>query len=257
MSPLPSSQTLSQQLGISDVAATFVDLVHMTASGASTVDVFSTLAARCIEIIPIEASGILLFDVDHGLQVIGSSSHSAHLLDLFQVQNDNGPCLACCRDGKMVSDTELSPNGPWPQFSALARNHGFTAVYAIALKAKEHVLGALNLFSTRELTEKELLLAQALTDVATIAFLQADPDQDAFVLARQHNTALIARNTMEQAKGVLCQRYTIDLDQAYTRILRVASSLNMGVVQLSTAIVNRTIDSDTSSALDNAYTPYI
>jgi len=243
---------LQQELGISDLAATFADIVHMSALGANTVDVFSMLTQRIVEILPVKACGILLIDVNHTLQVVGSSEHSAHLLDLYQLQNNSGPCMEAYQTGNVVSDTQLSDTGVWPAFAQLARSLNFTAVYAIPLSRRSQVLGALNLFCESELTQRNLTLAQVLADAATVALLQADPKNDEIVVVRNTASTISSRNAIEQAKGVLSQRYSIDMNDAYRRIQKVSAQHQMGIVELAAHIAHRTVSDTISLALDNA-----
>jgi hypothetical protein len=151
-----------------------------------------------------------------------------------------------------VSDTQLSDTGVWPAFAQLARSLNFTAVYAIPLSGRSQVLGALNLFCESELTQRNLTLAQVLADAATVALLQADPKNDEIVVVRNTASTISSRNAIEQAKGVLSQRYSIDMNDAYRRIQKVSAQHQMGIVELAAHIAHRTVSDTISLALDNA-----
>jgi len=69
------------------LAITLIDITRAVTQGAETIEIFTSLAEKCVDLLPVKAAGILLRDVTGTLQVIGASSPSAHLLDLFQVQN--------------------------------------------------------------------------------------------------------------------------------------------------------------------------
>jgi len=89
------------------LARTFVDLAQSLSRGQDSYEVLSMLSERCVEVLPVKASGILITDQSGVLQVIAASSPSAHLLDLFQIQNEEGPCFECCKNGEAISDTKL------------------------------------------------------------------------------------------------------------------------------------------------------
>lgn len=214
------------------------------ASGADALEVFARLTERCVELLPVRACGVLVLDVGGNLEVVGSSDSAAYLLDLFQVQNDEGPCLECFRTGRMVRDAQLTPDGPWPRFAAAARAQGFTAVDAVPLRARRTVLGALNLFSTEELPDDAMVVATALADAATITLLQADPMLDATTVARRLHEAVQSRNTVEQAVGVIAARFDCDFDEARGRLRRAGRSSGETLVQVAGAVVGR----DASSA---------
>ena len=151
-----------------ELAVTLIEITRSVTQGAETIEIFTELAEKCVGLLPVSAAGILLRDVSGTLQVIGASSPSAHLLDLFQVQNEEGPCLECTMTGIGVSDIELSATGPWPRFSELARAQEFTAVYALPLRSRDVTVGALNLFAREQLSPGRLVVAQALADAATL-----------------------------------------------------------------------------------------
>lgn len=229
--PLPQAERLAE---------TFVDLARSVTEGADMVDVFTMLSERTVELLPVQACGLLLIDAAGDLQVIGTSGYSAGVLDLYQVQNDEGPCRQCCSTGQPVADTSLDPEGPWPQFARLARDHGFNAVYALPLGARGVSVGALNLFTLAPLGQSHLVVAQALADAATMALLQSDPQHDLAVVSRQLYDAVESRNSIEQAKGVIAQRYRVDPVTALAMLRAVGGELNQRLSDLATAVVQRT-----------------
>lgn len=234
-----SATTDSRMPDASQLAAAFVDLARSVNDGKDMVEIFSMLAERCVRVLPVSACGILVIDPRGELEVIGSSNHSAHLLDLFQVQNVEGPCLRCCRTGEAVVDAELAAEGPWPGFAAAARAQGYLAVYAVPLAARGVVVGALNLFAESPMRTEELAVAQALADAATIALLQADPHDDAVVVTRRLHLVVEERNTIEQAKGVIAQRFSIDADTAFTQLRLAGERTDTRLIDVATSVVNR------------------
>jgi hypothetical protein len=222
-----------------ELARTFVALARGVLEGADTVEVFSMLAESCVRLLPVKAGGILVRDAMGFLQVIGASNQSVHLLDLCQVQNVEGPSLECCRTGSLVADTELSEEGPWPRFAWLATSHGYGAVYAVPLLSRGVPIGALNLFGTSEIPAERLVLAQALADAATLALLQVDPREDTVVLARQVHLAVESRNTVEQARGMIAQRFNVGEESALEQLRRAAERLDLPLVEVARATVHR------------------
>ena len=127
-----------------ELAVTFIEVTRSVTQGAETVEIFTELAEKCVRLLPVSAAGILLRDVEGTLQVIGASSPSAHLLDLFQVQNEEGPCLECTTTGSPVSDDDLRlDGGRWPRFAELARAQGFASVGVMCdLSGRDRILVA-------------------------------------------------------------------------------------------------------------------
>ena len=100
----------------------------------------------------------MLVDANGLLQVIAASSETAALLELFQLQHEEGPCLDAFRSGRAVFDSDLARENPWPSFTRAALAAGLRSVHTFPLRLRETVLGTLNLFmtDTRPLTEADV-----------------------------------------------------------------------------------------------------
>ena len=227
---------------VTDLAAALIDVSQMATHGASIVNVFSVLSNQCVELLPVSAAGILLIDGDNSLHVIGSSSHAVTLLDLFQAQNNEGPCRDCCVNQVMVFSENIAADQRWPNFSKLAVEANFVSVYALPLQAQKVVVGALNLFAQEPLTSEQLATARSLADAATLAFLQADMQQDRLLIARKLRSALEGRNVIEQAKGVLSERHGISMMEAFWSLRDASNQRDIDIVEMATAVVNREVD---------------
>lgn len=234
-----------------ELAVALMEVTRSVTQGAETVDIFTELAEACVRLLPVSAAGILLRDVDGALQVIGASSPSAHLLDLFQVQNEEGPCLECTVTGNPVSDVELNLEGSkWPRFAELARAD-FSAVYALPLRSRDVTVGALNLFAVDELPPGRLMVAQALADAATLSLLQVDPHIDLQIIIRRIHLAVESRNRIQQAQGMIAQRFDIDPGDALIRLRGVAERLGLPMSEIASAVVRRDPDSAAVALLTN------
>jgi transcriptional regulator with GAF, ATPase, and Fis domain len=184
------------------------------------------------------------------LQVIAASSPSAHLLDLFQIQNEEGPCFQCYRTGEAVSDIDVTDEVRWPRYSSLAKSNGFTATYALPLKSRGTVIGALNLFAKEKLSPERILVAQTLADAATLSLLQLDPVSNLEVLARKVVSTIDERDTIEEAKGMISQRFSVTADVALIRIRKASAKSNSPIMEVARAIVTRNNEHPSISHLD-------
>jgi GAF domain-containing protein len=171
------------------------------------IDFLHVLTGRCVELLGVSAAGLLLTDQEGALQVVAASSERTRLLELFQIQTDQGPCLDCFRTGQPVSVADVPAAGRWPRFTAAAAEVGFAAVHALPMRLRDEIIGALNLLaSSRDTWGRERLrVGQALADVATIGLLQQRAIHRRDILAEQLQTALNSRVLIEQAKGVLAE----------------------------------------------------
>ncbi|MFF1738307.1 GAF domain-containing protein [Streptomyces mirabilis] len=124
------------------------------------------------------------------------------LLELFQLQNDEGPCLDCFCTGTPVIVPDLTREiTRWPRFATAAHRSGFGAVQALPRRLPDETVGALNLFRATpgSFDLAATPLAQAPADVATISLLQQRSGRRSTVLNEQPQTALNSRVLIEQA----------------------------------------------------------
>src|ERR1700757_4918842 len=150
---------------------TFVDLADTMVADFDVIEFLHVLTDRAVRLLAVSAAGVVLADPRGELRVAAASSEEAGLLELFQLQNDQGPCLECFRTGRPVTAAGLAGPAPrWPRFARAATRAGFAAVEALPMRLRGQVIGALNLFGAGpgRLGAADLRIAQALADVATI-----------------------------------------------------------------------------------------
>jgi transcriptional regulator with GAF, ATPase, and Fis domain len=207
---------------------TFVELADTLVNGFDVADVLHTLATRCVDLFDIDAAGLLLGDQAGTLRVVASSNEQAHMLELLEVQNQEGPCLDCYRNGAPVVAEDLESADRWPDFCAVAIAAGFRSVEALPMRLRDDVVGALNLFRLPpgRLNYADRSACQALADVATISLLQERAVTEARLLGEQLQVALNNRVIIEQAKGVLSERADLDMDAAFQLLRRHARNHN-------------------------------
>src|SRR5689334_16408983 len=130
------------------LAEVFVELADTLVAEFDVLDFLQVLTERCVELIDTDAAGLMLDDQRGNLQVVASTHESARLLDLFELQRREGPCLDCFATGEVIVNIDLDASGQrWPEFSEAARGLGFRTSHALPLKLRRQVLGALNLYS--------------------------------------------------------------------------------------------------------------
>jgi GAF domain-containing protein len=223
------------------LAAVFVEIADTLVDDFDVIEFLQLLADQCVRVVDVSAAGLLLTDQRGALRVVAASTEETKLLELFQLQSDEGPCLDCFRTGRPVAVADLSgaTGQRWPRFAAEARRTGFASVHALPMRLRDEVIGALNLFHTQPvaLTEPTLALAQALADVATIGLLQERVIRRGEVLAGQLQSALNSRVLIEQAKGVIAERKGINVGEAFTLLRQTARHRNRRLSDLAYDIV--------------------
>src|SRR5580704_3212150 len=114
---------------------TFVDLADTMVAEFDIIDFLHMLTDRSVALLAASAAGVVLADPRGELRVAAASSEAAGLIELFQLQNDQGPCLDCFRTGQPVTVPDLAgPGQRWPRFAAAATASGFGAVEALPMR---------------------------------------------------------------------------------------------------------------------------
>jgi transcriptional regulator with GAF, ATPase, and Fis domain len=220
---------------------TFVDLADTLVADFDVVDFLHLLADRSVALLGAAAAGVVLADPRGELRVAAASSEAAGLMELFQVQNDQGPCLDCFRTGQPVTAADLAgPGQPWPRFAAAATQAGFRAVEALPMRLRDEVIGALNLFRAAPgpLDPSDLRVGQALADIATIGLLQERNVRRSETAAEQLQAALNSRVIIEQAKGKLAERLATDTDHAFALLREYARNTNQRLTDVARNFVD-------------------
>jgi ANTAR domain len=143
---------------------------------------------------------------DGQLRAMTSSSEAMRVVELFELQSQEGPCLECFHIGQPVVNQDLTTvNGRWPRFA----------------------------------------LAQALADIATIAILRNRVIVETQVLNEQLAFALSSRIVIEKARGMIAERQRLPIDQAFERLRRHARRYNLRLADLARDTVNGDVDPTT------------
>ncbi len=89
------------------LARTLVELADSLVADFDVVELLTVLADRCVDVLDVGAAGIMLAAPDGELRVMASSSEAMRVLELFELQARQGPCLECYRTGTAVVNQNL------------------------------------------------------------------------------------------------------------------------------------------------------
>lgn len=212
------------------LVSAFVDMADTLVDDYDVVDVLHRLADHCVTLLGAAAAGLLLADQRGGIQIVATSSERARLLELFQLQADEGPCLDAYRTGEVIEVVDLdAAKWRWPAFAPEALAEGFRSIQAVPMRLRGQIIGALNLFGrvTGPLSRQDLEVARALADTATIGILQERAIRRGEVLTEQMQGALTRRIIIEQAKGLLSQAATISTEEAFEKLRNYSRNNNV------------------------------
>jgi GAF domain-containing protein len=222
------------------LARTLVELADTLVDHFDVVELLTLLTDRCVEVLGASAAGILLVSDEGELGVVASSSEAMRVLELFELQCQEGPCLDCFHSGEPIVNQDVrAVNGRWPTFSTECLRVGFQSVHALPMRLRGTMIGALNLFQAHQgpLSDDNVAAAQAFADVATIAILQHRSAAAAQVMIEELRHALNSRVVIEQAKGVLAERTSIDVESAFGLMRWYARNNSLLLVEVAQRVI--------------------
>lgn len=224
----------------------FVELADTLVDEFDALDFMHTLTERAVLLLDADAAGLIISDQRGALQVVASTSHEARVLEVFQVQNEEGgPCVECCRTGDPLVNLDVDEVADrWPQFRQACLTAGFGSSHALPMRLREQTIGALNLYCVERsvLSPDDVSLGQALADIATIGLMQERVIRQQEILSEQLQTALNSRVLIEQAKGALAERVGIDVDEAFNRLRAHARRTSQPLTRVAGGILDGTLD---------------
>ena len=223
----------------------FVRLSDTLVDHYDIIEFLHFLTECCIRLAPVDEAAVMLAAPSGNMQAVASSSERSRLLELFELQNRDGPCLDAYRAGEVVRSADLSQERTrWPTFAARAIDDGFLAVHSVPLKLRNEIIGALNLLRSDRglLGDSDAKLVQSLSDIATIGVLQERHVSRSTSMASGLQIALTSRIRIEQAKGIVSERSDISVDEAFELLRSFARRNSLRLSDVAAGVVDRSID---------------
>jgi GAF domain-containing protein len=164
-------------------------------------------------------------------------------LDERQYESGRGPCLDAAASGMTISvDTES--NQLYPEFCAAARRRDVPHTLSVGLSLPGRTIGGLNLYamSGQAFTDDEIGLAEELAAFTAVAVANATVVEDAIGLSRDLEEAMRSRASIEQAKGIVMERFDCDQERAFEILRSVSSRTNTKLRDVAARVVARDPD---------------
>jgi GAF domain-containing protein len=228
-----------------DVVRVLVEMADTLVDDYDVVDLLTGLADRSVSMLGASAAGVMLASPAGSLGLVASSSEAMRLLELFELQSREGPCLDAFLTGEAVEIEVLQAGaGRWPVFSAAAADAGFHSVVALPLRLRHVTLGALNMLNTSPdpMDEANIIVARAFADLAALSIVQHRASTEAQRVNQQLSSALNSRIVIEQAKGVISERAGVELAEAFSRLRAWARNHNLRLTDVAQSAVDATLD---------------
>ena len=231
------------------LASALVEAADTLVEGFEATRYLQRMSDHCVELLNASAAGVMLIDGGRAVSLTASSRHEDVALELLEVQHDGGPCVDSYGSGRPVPPVSIQvahADARWPEFTERALRHDITATYAVPLRRNENLLGALNVFvptlpdtTPAEIAAvaPELQVAQALADAAALGLQNRHTYSEYRTLSGQLQEALSSRVRIEQAKGMLAERWSVRADQAFMALRQYARRRRLPLDRVASAVI--------------------
>ncbi|MCX4575200.1 ANTAR domain-containing protein [Streptomyces sp. NBC_01571] len=251
------------------LAAALMEAADTLSDSFDTAHYLQRLSDHCVEIVGAHSAGIMLVAGAERVSFVGSSRRQDIALDLLTVQaapDRRGPCLDSYGTGRPVPHAPIGAArtaARWPDFTRRALRHGIAATFAVPLRRRETLFGALNVFvpppsgppeppGPREPRgrpeplgdEESVRLAQLLAEAAAAGLHNQRLHAEYRTLAGQLQSALSRSVRVEQAKGILAERWNTGVDQAFPALRRYARRHRIPLDEVAARVVAGSLDRD-------------
>jgi GAF domain-containing protein len=199
--------------------------------------ILKDVAAAAVELIPgVHTAGVLLIKGRGEFDSISATSDIPHQLDELQMRFGEGPCLQAALADTVVRTDDFRDEQRWPKYSPAVVELGILSGLSFKLFTGDRTAGALNLFGYEAVTWD--------ADAETTGSVLAAHAAAALVAHRQElqlQTALLSRDRIGQAKGIIMERYHIDDVRAFEMLRRLSQESNTKLTELADRVI-ATID---------------
>jgi GAF domain-containing protein len=226
---------------------TLYELTDTLIDDFDVVDLLTLLTERCVEILDISEAGIMLAPPAGTLGVMAASTESVHVLELLEVQAEDGPSLDCLRIGAAVGHNDLTTAYDiWPHFVPECLGAGFRSVFVLPIRLRGETIGALTLFREDEgaMNDSDIRAGQAFADVAAIAIHLHLFSFPLHVGAERLRRVLDSRVVIEQAKGMMSHMATVSVEATFGMMRTYALSHGLGVIEVAEGVIDGTLTAD-------------
>lgn len=217
----------------SDLAARMADLARTASAARSAADILDSVTAAAVELIPgVDTAGILLIR-GSGHESVADTTEIPRQLDALQMTLNEGPCMqAALADTEIVTD-DFRSETRWARYSPAVVDIGVLSGLSFKMFTGERTAGALNLFGFRPRTwnDDDIAIGGVLAAHATAAIL-------AYQQGEQLRAALLTRDQIAQAKGIVMERYNVDDIRAFEMLRQLSQETNTKLFEVARKVID-------------------
>ncbi len=173
------------------------------------------------------------------LRTVAASNDTVFEMDLHQYETGQGPCISAAAEGHGFHIESLADEPRWPKFVPQALELGIASIFSTPLLLADRAVGALNMYSntSRAFGPPQQKLAASLASQASSILTDSGAEISAEQTSQRIANALVDRQVIAQAQGVLMATRGLGAEAAASVLYRLARTAGLPVAQQAAAIV--------------------
>jgi GAF domain-containing protein len=233
--------SLDSQLHLVEIVAALKEITARIISAADMAEAVGDMLNVTAEVLPAHVQcGVTL--IGHGEPAtFAASGPLPNVLDEQQTHGV-GPGMEAIRSRAIVICEDLADEERWPEWSAMAREHGVRSVLSYPFDVDGPLLGALNLYAAKPfaLTGDTPIIAMLVADHASLLLRARLRQTSRDDLLAQVHTAQTGDVAIERAIGIVMAQRGCPPDQALRHLHEAATHLGVSLTAVAERLV-RTI----------------
>lgn len=213
---------------MADLTELHQDLARVVETGRALTDVLydiTHIARRAMT--GTEAASITLIQGERAFTA-AYDGQMAMDADELQYERGYGPCMDAGRAGQVFLIEDMRTEERWPDYARSAAAHHIGSSLSVSLPFQSATIGALNSYARdpHAFGEEDMTLGEEVACWVAVAVSRAEASAATHQELQDMRTAMLSRATIEQAKGVLIERYRVTPDQAFVLLSHASQTTN-------------------------------
>ena len=221
------------------VQLAFDELGRMSFAEHSLESVLEKVTALAAGVLPGQPAASVTIVVDGRSSTVAASHPLARELDQVQYAQDSGPCLEAALTGEVMELLDTSADERWGAFPGIAAQRGIRGMMSFPLPPQELLAGGLNVYArtSQPLDQATRDLAARFAAYAVVPVSNMYLYESAVERAEHLRAALDSRAVIDQAKGILMERFKLSADQAFSVLAQRSMVTNTKVRDIAERFV--------------------
>ncbi len=179
----------------------------------------------------VQDAGLILL-IGRKLILQAATGRAPQVLDMKQQETGHGPCIEAAREQTLICTNDLRRDPRWPEFSAEAQARGVSSMLCAPLWISERTLGALSLYAAQPaaFSAHDETIIELFATLAALALAEAQRTDHL-------RAALVNRDVIGQAKGIIMERYKINPDAAFSTLTRISQNRNIKLHEVARQLI--------------------